>query len=86
MKLTRNEAIEIAGTELIDAVEEVNCDFTGCVTDGTEWTGYTQFSATTENDTHRIVAYYFQDSDLLNDVEDLSDLDWSIDHYEIEEV
>ena len=86
MTLTKKEAIEIAGTELVEAVEEVNCDFTNRVTDGTEWAGCTEFSATLENETHKVTAYYFQDSDDLDGVEDLSDLSWEINHYEVEEI
>ena len=83
LEMTKSEAIKIAGAELIDAVEEVNCDFTNRLTDGTEWAGYTEFSASVENDTHIVIAYYYQESDDLDGVEDLSNLSWEIDKYEV---
>ena len=86
MKLTKIEAVKIAGTELVEAVEEVNCEHTNSVTDGTEYQGYTLFSADVENDTHRVTAYYVVDTDELNAVENLDEINWEIDHYEVEEV
>lgn len=82
LTLTKEEAIEIAGIEIIEAVEEVNCELIG--TDEHGWRAV--FTAHIENETHRVTAYYYQDSDTvgIDGVEDLSDLEWEIDHYEVE--
>lgn len=86
MNLTKEEAIEIAGTELVELVEYENCECTNSVTDGTEYHGFTLFSADVENETHRLTAYYVVDTDEVNAVENLDEINWEIDHYEVEEI
>ncbi|MDA8521967.1 hypothetical protein [Acidovorax sp. NCPPB 4044] len=82
--LTRDQAIAAVGAAAVDAVEYVNCDFTNRVTgDGT-----VEFSASVgakdeDGEDVTLVAYYFQDAEALDGVEDLSDLDWAIDHYTV---
>ena len=85
-KLTREEAVEIAGEELITAVEETNCEHTNSVTDGTELSGYTLFSAVSENDTHKVTMYYIEDNDDVNSVDSLDQLSFSNSHFEVEEI
>jgi len=83
--MRKKEAIEIVGEDLVNAVEDENCTCTNSVTDGTEWSGYTLFSATAENKCHRLTAYYAVDTDIVNEVENLDEINWKIDHYEVEE-
>ena len=88
--MTREEAIKAVGLELVEGAERDNCDYTNRVTDGTEWDGYTEFSASSRynEDMQRGVVYYYQPNDVLEKMmedgdTDLGDLDWEIDHYEI---
>jgi hypothetical protein len=81
-KLNREQAIEIAGIDAVEAVEAMNCEYTNRVTNGTEWHGYDEFSATYDIDDYAtLTAYYFVASDDLKDVEDLSDINWKIEYY-----
>jgi len=80
--MTRNEAIKAAGIKAVEAVEDKNCDFTNSVTDGTEWTGFTQFSASVDLDDNDIgdtlaMYYYIDDDDLEQAGTELGDCDWS---------
>ena len=84
--IEKEEAVKIAGLELVTEAEEVNCEFTNRVTDGTEWMGYVEFSASAENETHRVTVYYYIDEEDMEGVEDLGDLGWEIEGYEVEEV
>lgn len=83
--MTREEAIERVGVELVEDVEATACDFTNRITDGTEWDGYVEFSASSRRNDEGdfVVAYYYQKEQDVDSVEDLGSLDWEIDHYEI---
>lgn len=88
--MTREEAIKAVGLKLVEQAEHMDCDYTCRVTDGTEWDGYTEFSAASDyNDNmDRVIVYYYQPNDILekmaeNGDTDLGGLDWEIDHYEI---
>ena len=88
--MTREEAIKAVGLKLVEQVERMNCDYTNRVTDGTEWDGYTEFSAVSDyNDNmDRVVAYYYQPNEILEKMaedgdNDLGGLDWEIDHYDV---
>lgn len=80
--ITRREAIEQAGLDAVEAVEAVNCEPTNRVTgDGTmEFRASVLIDA--ENGTH-LAVYYYQDEETAMKAEDLSDLDWEIEGYEI---
>ena len=84
--LTKKEAIKIAGSELVEAVEAVNCECTNSVTDGTEWHGYTLFCADLENEAYRVLAYYAVNTDEAKAAESLDEINWEIAYYEVEEV
>lgn len=85
-KLNRDQAIEAAGVDAVEAVERINCDFTGTLTDGTEWDGYTEFRATHIIDDYaNISAYYYETNDDVNDVEDMADLKMEVEFYVFEE-
>lgn len=87
-KMTREDAIQYAGIEAVKAVESENCDFTNRVTDGTEWDGWCEFSASVRlsndpNDRESLIAYYYQKNEDVDAVEDMGDLTWTIDHYSV---
>lgn len=88
--MTREEAIKIAGLEYVEQAEKENCECTCRVTEGTEWQGYTEFSACSDYNENmdRVVVYYYQPNEVLNQMQedgntDLGSLDWVIDHYDI---
>lgn len=83
--MTREEAIKIAGLEYVEQAESENCECTCRVTAGTEWDGYTEFSASSDfnENMDRVVVYYYQPTELCLETEDLGSLDWEIDHYEV---
>ena len=84
--LSREQAIEMAGLELVKKVESTNCDFTNRIqTDGDT---AVEFSASInfidQDGCHRtLTAYYYQDPADLDAVDDLGSLDWEINGYEI---
>ena len=83
--MTRQEAIEMFGIQIVEQAESDNCDFTNRVTDGTGWQGYTEFvgkSSDCNADGDYCYAYYYQKSEDVDSVEDLGILDWEIDHYD----
>lgn len=88
--MTREEAIKAVGLELVEQAERDNCDFTNRVTDGTEWQGFTEFSACSNYNENmdRVVVYYYQPNEVLEQMQkdgntDLGGLDWEIDHYDV---
>lgn len=84
--LTRDQAVAIVGADAVNAVGAEECDFTNRVqTDGD--TGV-EFSASvdavdTNGEQCLLLAYYYQDADVLSSAEDLSDLDWKIYAYAV---
>lgn len=86
--MTRDEAIALVGLEAVESVEGENCDFTNRVTNGTEWDGFCEFSASVRlhddpNDREQLIAYYYQKNEDVDATEDLGSLNWEIDHYEV---
>ena len=85
-KLTREQAIKIAGQEVVEQLDHENCDFTGRLqTDGDE---SVEFAASVEyfnsdNERCTLIAYYYQMPEDLVGKEDLDQLDWEIEGYEI---
>lgn len=77
--MNRDEAINGAGIEKVEKVEHENLDFTGRTTEGTQYDGYTEFSATVDIEGYdtALTIYVFIDSDVLLDVENLDGIDWS---------
>lgn len=82
--LSREQAIKAVGLTAVEAVEKENCDFTNRVmNDGT-----VEFSASVDainqdGDEVKLLAYYFQDAESVDDCDDLSDLNWEVSHYEV---
>lgn len=79
-RIDREEAIKRVGAESVKSVESENVSFTNRVTDGTEMTGYTEFSASVDcvedGEDVTLVMYVYIDSDELEAREDLDRLDW----------
>lgn len=86
-ELNRDGATAIAGKEIVDSLDNVDCDYTNRLqTDGDT---SVEFSASisfydNEFDCHcRLVAYYYQDEKDLDDCSELDTLDWGIHGYEV---
>lgn len=84
--LTREQAIAAAGQSVVDALDAENCDFTGRLqTDGDTAVEFAASLQYTDSEGIRchLIAYYYQDAEDLEGVEDLGSLDWEIEGYEI---
>lgn len=83
--ITKEEAIEIAGAELVIEAEKTNCERSNTETEGTELTGYQIFRAIAENDTHSVgVIYLVSDEDVQE--KELDYIDWEVEGYEVDEI
>ena len=89
-QLTRAEAVEIAGEDMISALDKADCDYTGRLqTDGDDSVEFSASVSGTARDGESItvIAYYDQDpSDLTDDYGegvDHSLLDWVVYGYEV---
>jgi hypothetical protein len=88
-RLSREDAIRLAGIDAVNRLDNENCDYTNRIqTDGdtaVEFSASVKFTdpeyAGENNST--LVAYYYQEEKDLEGVEDLSDLDWTIEGYEV---
>lgn len=85
--ISRKEAIEIVGLEMVEKVDKENCDFTNRIqTDGDT---SVEFSSSVQGedlngDDCTLVAYYYQDQDDIDEAgDDLGNLDWEVEGYEI---
>lgn len=85
-KLTREQAVALVGQGFVEQVEEKNCDFSNRVTsDGTvEFVATVNAGKDEDGFDLTISAYYFQDADAVDSVEDIGDLNWSVDHYTVQ--
>ena len=86
--LSRSQAVAKAGLKNVEAVEAMNCEPTSrCMPFGYE--DVLEFSASyvyndIENGRTVLTAYYYQDREDCDKVDDLSDLNWEIEGYEID--
>jgi hypothetical protein len=82
--LTREQAIQAVGIELVNKVDGMNCEPTNRVqTDGDNSVEYSA-SVETGNDEYghmTLTAYYYQSPADLDGVEDLSNLEWTVASY-----
>ena len=83
--ITYEEAVKIAGEELVDAAEKENAVCCNFVTDGSEWTGYTPFASTVNNDMYRVQAVYLVTNEDAQE-KDLDQIEWNIEGYSVEEI
>jgi hypothetical protein len=77
--ITRDEAISLVGLVNVDAVDAVNCDvdqWLGDMPSVLTFSAYRNCQDVEGNDV-TIKVYYWQDAEVVNSTEDLSDLDWS---------
>jgi hypothetical protein len=82
--LTREQSATIIGEKIMEQVDSLHCDFTGRLTEGTKDNGFTEFSASYAIlNLLTINAYYYQKNEYLEGCEDLSNLEWIVDHYTI---
>lgn len=85
-KMTREEAVAMVGLDAVERVEKENCDFTSrCQCDGDT---AVEFSATvdatdTDGDRVSLVAYYYQQQEDVESCENLDELNWEIEGYEV---
>ena len=88
--LTREEAIKIAGEAAVNAVETENCDFTNRVgyNGSCQGDSEVEFSAAVkcadaDGDEATLVVYYYQSAEAVDSAQELGDLDWQVEGYEI---
>jgi len=84
--LTRDEAIEQIGEAAITEVENTDCNYTGRVLpDGDSRVEFSSSVLCKDQDGNRVVlsAYYYQEQDDLDGLEELDSLHWIIEGYEI---
>ena len=83
--MTREQAIAECGSGIVEMLDKENCDFTNRLqTDGDD---RVEFSASIrlpkDHEYYSLIAYYYQESEDLQGVNDLSDLDWKVAGYEL---
>ena len=83
-ELTRAYAIRFASLAVVNAADEVNCDFTNRVmnNDSVELNGSVNF-IDRDGDERTLTAYYYQDASDVADYGDISSLKWDVDHYKL---
>lgn len=77
--LNREQAVAQVGEEAVAKVEAENCDFTNRVMDN----GLVEFSASVKVGDETLVAYYYQTQAAVDANEDLGNLDWEVEGYEV---
>jgi hypothetical protein len=77
--LTREQAVAEVGEQAVAEVDSVNCDFTNRVMDG----GLVEFSASVNVGDDTLTAYYYQAQADVDAAEELDQLDWIIEGYEV---
>jgi hypothetical protein len=85
-RLTRDQAIAVVGIDAVNDVDAKSCDFTSRVqTDGDtdiEFSAGVEAIDIVSGEQVTLIAYYYQDRDALDAVEQLDDLSWEIEGYE----
>jgi hypothetical protein len=85
--MTREQVIAIFGTALVVELDKENCDFTGRLqTDGdtsVEFSANLRGTAADDGEERTLTAYYYQDKKAIAYVDDLDQLDWNIEGYEV---
>lgn len=77
--LTREQAVAQVGEEAVAQVERENCDFTNRVMDG----GWVEFSASVKVGDETLLAYYYQTQEAIDAAEDLGNLAWKVEAFEV---
>jgi len=89
--LTREQAVAQVGESAVAKVDAENCEFTNRVgfngsVQGDDEVEFSASVACEDKDGYEVslVAYYYQDADVVDENgEDLSNLDWEIEGYEV---
>jgi hypothetical protein len=83
--LTREQAIEIVGIDAVNKVDAENCDFTNRVCQGDDEVEFSGSVSAVDKDGYdvSVIAYYYQDASDVDGCDDLGNLDWEIEGYEI---
>lgn len=82
-RINREEATSQVWTDVIEKLLNENVEFTNRVTDGTADAGYTELSATVslpeteEYEDRKITIYVLVDTDEVDGVEELDQIDWT---------
>lgn len=84
--MERNELVNRFGEEIVNKLDNEGCDFTNRVLpEGNEYTEFTANVKTQNEDgiPVTLTAYYYQKTADVDAVENLDELNWEIDHYEV---
>ena len=84
--LSRDQVIELVGLDAVESVENENCDYTNRVqTDGDDSVEFSAIINCVDSDgtSCKLIAYYYQDQNDIDNTDDLSSLNWEINGYEI---
>jgi hypothetical protein len=83
--LTRDEVISRVGLATVSALDAENCDFTNRVqTDGDTRVEFSaSVDAVSDDEDVKLVAYYYQEQADVDACQELDQLDWAIQGYEI---
>jgi len=84
--LTREQAIEIVGVDVVEKLETENCEYSRNRNNSSiqEWTSHLKID--NECEFSRITAHYFvTDEEIKEAKDDLSNIDWKINHYSVYE-
>ena len=86
IKLTREQAITEVGQKFVAQVEAASCDFSNRVpNDGTvEFIATIKAGKDEDGFNRTISAYYFQDAEIVDRCEDISDLNWKVEYYTVQ--
>lgn len=85
-RMTREQAIDLVGLATVEKVEAMNCEMTNrAIDDGTvEFRAETDAGEDENGYSRTLEAYYYQDdNEEFKACEDLSNLEWSINHYAV---
>lgn len=77
--LNREQAVARVGEEAVAEVEAKNCEFTNRVMGN----GWVELAASVKVGDETLVAYYYQTEDAVAAAEDLGNLTWEIEGFEI---
>jgi hypothetical protein len=84
--MTKQEAIDLVGKELVKRVNDMDCDFSGRqqANGSDEFVAHLSIPDGLDSQFLTISAYYYQDADAVKAAENLDDLKWSVHHYEVQ--
>lgn len=85
--LTREQAVALVGEDAVSKVEKINCEPTSRLQcDGDTDVEFAASVRAVSNETGvdvHVTAYYYQAAEAVTDCDDLSNLDWEIEGFEV---